>query len=37
MEDIPADILSLGLFEGRGFSQVKRETWRLIEAVVTTL
>jgi hypothetical protein len=36
MEDIPADFLSLGLFEGRGFSQVKKRTWRLIEAIVTT-
>jgi hypothetical protein len=36
MEDIPADFLFLRLFEGHGFSQVKRRTWRLIEAVVTT-
>jgi hypothetical protein len=36
MEDIPADFLSLELFEGHCFSQGKRRTWRLIEAAVTT-
>jgi hypothetical protein len=36
MKDIPADFLSLELFEWRGFLQVRRRTWRLVKAALTT-